>query len=206
MPAGRRDLHRQRSRHPHHRRHRRHAALLGVERAAIPAPSSRRLRTARRWKHARLQAGARRLPRGRALPDLGAGLRLPGSGPACRIPTSLSATAMSIASMARARRSSARPMTSSRMRSSRSTRWTRHAASSIRTRSPCSKGRAKPARPRSLACSTAARAKASRSFRVSSCSSHWAAAARRCCCTSAMRRACAPMSAPIAQTASWASA
>jgi conjugal transfer mating pair stabilization protein TraN len=122
------------------------------------------------------------------------------------IPASSSATATSTASMARARRSSARPMTSSRMPSSRSTRWTRHGASSIPTRSPCSRARAIPARPRFSACSIAARAKASRSFRVSSCSSRSAAAARKCCSTSAMRRACAPMSGLIAQTASSASA
>ena len=123
-----------------------------------------------------------------------------------RAPTSSSATATSTASTARARRSSARPMTSSRMRPSRSTRWTRRAANSIPTRSPCSRARATPARPRSSASSTAARARASRSSRASSCSWRWAAAARRCCSTSAMRRACAPMSAPIARTASSASA
>lgn len=49
-------------------------------------------------------------------------------------PPSMSATAMSIASMAAARRSSAPPMTSSRMRRSHCTPWTRRAASSIRTR------------------------------------------------------------------------
>jgi conjugal transfer mating pair stabilization protein TraN len=64
MPAGHRDLHRQRSGHPDHRWHRGHPALLGMVAQLYLRPIYASSGLPDAGKHARLLAGARGLPFG----------------------------------------------------------------------------------------------------------------------------------------------